>query len=345
MGNGLDAVRPRAGAPMSAAETAIFSPLYGLGANQIVPALQQMAPVIYADTLTVSRGSFRIVSGAIERELETRRGGPAAPAATAAPGPNNTTAWLSGIGQFQRLGNSGDGWAGYSSSSGGLVAGIDGTPRPGMLVGGALAFSRQIINATNASSYDGNALQLQAYGGLRHGIGFLDAQAGVAFTEGTARRNLALYDSRPSGKVSGTGVGGAVRAGVRIPVGDWTLEPRVTLSGVVVSQDGLSESATGAGAMRVGSDSMSSLQSVAGLRVDRRFASTTPRRSRPPRMSAGPMRCWTPRRGSRRVFSPCRAAATSSGTRRWAGTRPWSACAACWRRARPSNSLSATTPR
>ena len=161
---------------------------------------------------------------------------------SASAGPQDTTIWLGGIGQFLNLNSSGDGPPGYSGSSGGLVAGIDGTPRPEVRIGTAIAFSSQSINTTNSATYSGNAVQLQIYGSARHDVAFLDVQAGAVFTEGTARRIVSAYGVAPNGDISGSGGGGfSFRGGVRVEVDGWNLEPSVLLGGLALSQGGVTE--------------------------------------------------------------------------------------------------------
>ncbi len=270
VGSGLDAARPGVGATMTPNQTSLYTPLYTLGADQIAPTLEQMAPVIYADALTVNRSTFQMVSTAINRELEARRGAPPATRSSSATGPQDTTIWLGGIGQFLRLnGNSNDS-PGYSGSSGGVVAGIDGPPWPDVRIGAAFGFSSQNISTTNAASYRGNAAQFQVYGSARHDIAFVDVQAGGVFTEGTARRSVFAYGMAPEGNVSGSGGGGSVRGGVRVEVDGWNLEPSVLLGGLALGQGGVAETNGGPVGMQIGRSNIASLQSLIGIRVDRR---------------------------------------------------------------------------
>jgi outer membrane autotransporter protein len=144
-------------------------------------------------------------------------------------------------GQFLNLNTSGNSSPGYSGSSGGVVAGIDGTPWQDVRIGAAVGFSSQNISATNAASYRGNAVQLQVYGSARYAIAFLDVQAGGVFTEGTARRTVSAYGVTPGGDISGFGGGASVRGGAHVEVDGWNLEPGVLLSGLALSQDGVNE--------------------------------------------------------------------------------------------------------
>lgn len=269
VGSGLDTARPSAGSPMTQSQADLYTPLYTLSADQITPTLEQMAPVIYADVLSVNRTSFQTVSSTIAQILEARRGAPAAARSSIAAGPHDSTIWLSGIGQFLNL-NSANGLPGYSGSAGGLVTGIDTIPWPDTRIGVAVGFSSQNIGAANSATYRGEAVQLQVYGSARRDIAFLDVQAGGVFTEGTAKRVVSAYNVESRGSISGAGGGGTVRGGVRIEFSEWNVEPSVTIGGLALSQGGVTEANGGPVGLQVSSSNIASLQSLVGLRMDRR---------------------------------------------------------------------------
>src|SRR5271166_4430067 len=271
VGSGLDAARPNAGVAMTPNQASIYAPLYTLTADQIAPALQQMAPVIYADTLMVNRSTFQMIATAVNHELEARRGAPPSAGSSATAGLLDTTIWLAGTGQFLNLNSAADGTPGYSGSSGGVVAGIDSSPWADVRIGAAIGFSSQTISAANEATYSGHALQVLIYGSVQHDIAFLDAQAGAVFTEGTARRTLSVYGVGANGSVNGSGGGGAVRGGVRLDVDGWNLEPSVMLSGLSLSQGAVTETGAGAVGLAVGRSNISSLQSLIGVQLDRRI--------------------------------------------------------------------------
>ena len=130
VGAGLDAARPAAGTALTADQSSVYAPLYTLAAGRIVPALEQIAPLIYPDTLMVNRTSYQMVEGAVDEQLQARRGAPAATGAQTAAGPGGTTVWLGGSGQFINQTSAANGTPGYSGSSGGAVIGIDGMVLP-----------------------------------------------------------------------------------------------------------------------------------------------------------------------------------------------------------------------
>jgi uncharacterized protein with beta-barrel porin domain len=272
VGAGLDAARPEAGVAMTPGQTAVYAPLYALAADQIVPALDWIAPVIYADTLMVDRQSYQMVEGAVNDQLQARRGAPAATGAQTAAGPGGTTIWLAGNGQFINQDNAANGTPGYSGSAGGVVAGIDGTVLPGLRLGLAAGFYSQSVNSAYAASYQGASAQIQLYAGYQTGVLFVDAQAGTVFDQGNVRRSLPIYSAAVNNGVSGFGLGASVRGGARLAVGAWTVEPSLTFSGSSLSQNGLSETGAGAAGMQIGSSSIGSFRTTAAIEVDRRFA-------------------------------------------------------------------------
>ena len=267
----LDAARPTAGTTMSAAQSAIYAPLYGLPAGDILPTLQQIAPVIYSDALLLNRRTFQLVSSSIETEMDRARGGPDTPGVSAAPGPHGSTIWLQGIGEFVRLNNAADGAPGYNGDSGGFVAGIDGAPLRGTWLGVALGFNSQSISTPTNSTYTGQAVQMAIYGGAHSGSLFVDAQIGLAYTEGNTSRTVSAFGISPTGDIGQLGAGGALRGGALWTMQGWAIEPSLTLSGLSLNQRGVTEQAPEQAGLTVNGSALDSLQTLLGVRVDHRF--------------------------------------------------------------------------
>ena len=267
----LDSFRPAAGAAMTSDQSAILAPLYGLTSGQIVTALQQLAPILYSDTLMVNRGTFQMVTSAINNEMQARRGAPTPVGSNNAEGPGGTTIWVSGAGQFVNLNNASNGTPGYNGSSGGMIAGIDGSPLPGARIGLAVGFNSQSIRTPNSADYSGHSVQIQAYATATHDILFVDAQAGGVFDEGTARRTLSAHNVGANGDVNGNGFGAAMRGGLRLDAGGWNIEPSLMLSGLSLHQDGLTETGAGPVGVAVAGNSIASVQTLVGVQVDHRF--------------------------------------------------------------------------
>lgn len=262
VGAALDATRPAAGIAMTAAQSGLYAPLYVLAGSFIAPALEQLAPTIYGDALMVRREAWALVGDAIHDQLAVRRG-------TGAD-PSGRTIWLTGLGRFGTVGS--DGASGYSSRIGGTAGGVDMQVTPNLILGVAFGFTHQAVTAQNGASYAGNAAQFEFYGSLREGIGFLDLHAGGGFSDGTTQRPQYAYGVQARGNLQGLSAGGSLRAGVQLGAGDWRIEPSLTLGGGSFGQDGVTETQGGPVGQSVRSATVGSLQTLLGVRVERRFA-------------------------------------------------------------------------
>jgi uncharacterized protein with beta-barrel porin domain len=271
VGAALDAGRPAAGVAMTPGQDGLYAPLYTLPADAIPGALESLAPTVDADAMMVWRGAWHLVAGAVGGALETRRGGQPDSQEQTAPGPQGSTLWLTALGQFDTVGTAG-GVPGYSGSTGGVVAGADMPVLPWLTAGGALAFTSPQVSAKNGQTFSGQALQVMAYGSAHRDIWFLDAQLGGLFFQDNTTRPLPVYGVQADGQTGGTGFGGAVRAGAHLPVGAWQVEPSLGLAGVGIARGGFTETQAGAADLTVGSQGLSSIQSVLAARVERRFA-------------------------------------------------------------------------
>lgn len=267
VGLGLDAARPAAGPAMTAEQASVYAPLYPLGQDQIVPALRQIAPLAYGDSLLANRAAFQWVNGAVNDAMAARRGpGRTADTRSTAAGAD-ATAWITTSGQFLNL--AGDGTPGFSGSLAGVVVGLDTPVAQGLVGGVAVGFAHQSANAGNGGSWSGQSVQVQAYATATHGPFFLDTQAGVAFTEGSADRALPVYGSNASGDTRGGGLGGSIRAGGRWDAQGWGVEPSIMLAGAALRRDGTTE--TGAGGLTIAGANLGSLRTVFGVQFDRRI--------------------------------------------------------------------------
>jgi subtilase-type serine protease len=256
---------------MTPAQAGLYAPLYPLPAGAIPGALEALAPTIDADGLMVWRDAWYLVSGAVGGALETRRGGQPDSQEQTAEGPKGSTIWLTALGQFSHVGSAG-GVPGYSGSTGGVAAGVDLPALPWLTAGGALAFTSPQVSGKHGQSFSGQALQVTAYGSAHQGVVFVDAQFGGLFFQDSTTRPLPVYGAQANGQTGGTGVGGSVRAGARLQVASWQVEPSVGLAGLGLSQGGFTETQAGAANLSVGSQGLTSIQSVLGARVERRFA-------------------------------------------------------------------------
>jgi outer membrane autotransporter protein len=271
VGAALDAGRPAAGVAMTPGQAGLYAPLYPLAAGAIPGVLDSLAPTVDADGLMVWRDAWSLVAGAIGGAMETRRGGQPDSQEQTAEGPKGSTIWLTALGQFDSVGSAG-GVPGYGGSTGGVVAGVDMPVLPWLTAGGALAFTSPQVSTKNSQTFSGQALQVTAYGSAHQGIFFLDGQFGGLFFQDSTTRPLPVYGVQANGQTSGTGIGGSIRAGAHLQVAAWQVEPSLGLAGLGLSQGGFTETQAGAANLAVGSQGLTSIQSVLAARVERRFA-------------------------------------------------------------------------
>ena len=269
VGLALDSARPNAGVAMTTSQASLYAPLYALPGSAIPGELEQLAPTIYGDALMARRDSWYLVSGAINEQLDMRRGLHGGDTAQSITDPGGRTVWVAGLGQFSNVSSTTT--AGYSSSIGGTAAGVDVTLAPALTAGVAFGFANQSISAKNAASFRGDTFQFEVYGTYRQGIAFVDLQAGGGFSEGTATRPQSLYGVQATGNTNGGAGGGSLRGGVQLDAGSWRVEPSVTLAGVALQQGALSETLAGPVGMAVNSSAIGSLQSLFGVRAERRI--------------------------------------------------------------------------
>ena len=124
VGSALDAIRPAPGVAMDPARSALFGPLYTLPAGSITVGLDELAPSIYPDAMITARNSWYLMANAVSGQLAERRGLAPDHAANSAPGPNDSTIWVSGLGGYDTIG-AGGGSPGFTAGLGGMAAGID----------------------------------------------------------------------------------------------------------------------------------------------------------------------------------------------------------------------------
>ena len=246
MGAALDAVRPAAGANGSAVQAAVFGPIYGLTTAQMLENQRQLAPMIYADTLSAQRTAFHAATGSVGGELSARRGGVAQAGGQAVTTALGTTFWMQGSGTTQRTTNGPGNTPGNTVQGGGATVGVDTLALPGVRLGVAVGVAHQVVRAGNGGQHKGEVGHLTAYGSYSlgmgaWGLGFIDAQASLLAAQGQASRQLSLYGATSRGDTGSLGAGGQVKGGVRVDVAGWQVEPSVAFSALRLHPGGLKE--------------------------------------------------------------------------------------------------------
>ena len=270
VGAALDASRPAAGVRLSASQTALYQPLYTQTGATIPTVLAQLAPTIYADNLMTERDAWSLVGSTVEQSLDAARGLSASQQAHTATLSGERRIWVSGLGQFTNVNSQGS--PGYNGSTGGTAAGIDAPVLPWLRTGLAFGFTSPAITDGTGANLSGDGFEFLAYGAAQRGIGFVDVQAGGGFSETTVWRPQSLYGVQAQGQTHGTTGGGSIRAGLQLQAGPWQIQPSLSLAGVSLQQNGLTETQGGATALNVGGSSAASLQTLLGAQVQRSLA-------------------------------------------------------------------------
>lgn len=273
VGRALDAIRPAAGLRMGGATGALFAPLYTLSGASIPQALEQLSPTIYGDMLLAARGTWRGFADQVAGQLDARRRG--SRSANTAPGPNGSTAWTSGFGDWQQVASTDV--PGFQSRVGGVMAGIDtalgGFARVGFGVGGGGTKTW----ANNGASADGTALQVALYGEISAGAFFLGGQAAYLTIDQTVTRPMSAWSTATRGTETLSGGGGQLSAGMRLVLGDWQLEPTIGLSALALGSGGTTEAGAGP-TQQINGQSLTSVQSLLALPAGTEFV-LSPERS------------------------------------------------------------------
>ncbi|MBP0618055.1 autotransporter domain-containing protein [Jiella mangrovi] len=261
----IDADRPAAGVRLEGSAEAFYDALYGLGASDIASSLTDLSPTAYADALVVNRDSWYAGSEAVDRAIEARRGASVDPTMQSAE-QHGMNAWFTALGQKATI--DGDGAPGYDQTLGGIVVGLDGEIGEGLVLGASLGYVNQDADIDNGAKVSGNALQARLYGTYHDGIGFIDGQIGIGYTDGEVKRSVAGF-GRMEGDADAASYGGEIRAGVDFGNDVTRIEPSVALRGVSVRLDGTDES--GAAGVSIDDETYGSFQTVVGASLSHRF--------------------------------------------------------------------------
>ena len=262
IGAALDAHRPAAGVRMSAGQAAVYNPLYGLSAGQIPAALNGLSPEVYADGLMAVRQAWHEGADAVGDQLADRRAAPGG-----AAGSNEVTLWGDVFGQTGDTGPSG---AGYRTTVGGLVAGVDRTLEGGGLLGVALSLSQVHADvAAGGGGARGDLIQAMVYGGQRWGRAFLDWRLDYLRTDQDLTRPGGALRSQVAGGDTVQGAGAKLGAGWDMTVARWLVEPTASLSVLGLNSTATDESSGAALAETIAAQSNTSVQSFAGVRLAR----------------------------------------------------------------------------
>jgi len=272
VGAALDAIRPASGAALDPTQSTLFSPLYALPAGSITPALDELAPSIYADELITARNSWYLVANAISGQLAARRGLAVDQTANTAPGPNGSTIWVSTLAGYNSFG-AGNGSPGFTAGLGGAAAGIDmpllaNTARVGIAAGTVLGQTWSQASG-NASS---NTAQFALYGQWQRGKVFAEAQLGLMYLQESVTHTLPLFGTTAHANPNGLASGGGVRVGMQQSFGAWLIEPSLGFSGFGLHLGHATEISGVPLAETIAGQTLGSAESLLGVSLQRCFA-------------------------------------------------------------------------
>jgi len=241
-----------------------------IGASSDLVIQFQANPSVYGDALMTQRAAFLGVANSVGTQLTAFRGAPSASGTNMVAGGQGMSVWMAASGQFTNT-NGGNGASSYTSSGGGAVVGLDKAFVPGTHGGIAVSIADQGITAGYGQSFKGQFGQVQAYATTQQGAFFLDLQAGASTEQGTVKRAMA-YAPTLQGSLVGFGAGASIKGGARYDAYGWNVEPSVTLGGVALSQNGVTETGGTMSNVSIGRGAVSSAYTLAGVEVDHAFA-------------------------------------------------------------------------
>lgn len=284
-GAALDALRPAA--ITSGEISTVFNALYGMPADQIGRALDQVAGAVHGEALLANLSAQRQFATVLDDRLSRLRGGTpwsgtggveyangravSTPGDAAAPQADGTRVWGQAFGRLDEQ-NSNDA-AKADTRTGGAVAGADVTLDGGATLGASLGFARGELRTKAASKADLDVVNLSLYASTSFGGAFLDGQANAAWTRTETWRQLDFDGlARTSGdKQQGWNGGASARLGYLASAAGFTFEPSVGLRYDHLDRNSVVEAGGGGLALNSASADLDALRSTVMLRVQREF--------------------------------------------------------------------------
>ncbi len=280
VGAALDAARPAAGVPLTAAlaaagpgvaADAVYGTLYTLPVTELTPALDELAPSIYADALVTGRNAWYLASEAVDAQLAARRGLAPGQRASSAAGPGGGTIWMTGLANYNST-STGAGALGFTSGLGGAAAGVDVPLTQTLRTGFALATADGQTWTQSGGTANTTAAQLFGYGQWQNGGWFVATQLAGMFQQETISRPQPIFGVSAKGSTNGLAGGGSLNMGIMQQFGAWLLEPHIGIAGFNLHQGDLTESSGGALAQSISGQSIASAQSTLGASAQRSLA-------------------------------------------------------------------------
>jgi outer membrane autotransporter protein len=228
--------------------------------------LNHLAATGYGDALQVASDASRRNGDLIEEQMAVRRASAAAPGAKLTK-VGDLTYWASVQDGRYKADNFGQ--TRFESDRSGLVAGVDKPMTDGNIAGVAVGYSADRVRSPElGSAIDTDLITVAGYYGWTSGSVYIDSRAGVSRAHYSSDRSLYSISPSASGSGSGWGINGSSTIGYRYDAGGLQLLPETGLQVDIISRGGLTENRGGATALAVDGDTISSVRSKLGLRIE-----------------------------------------------------------------------------
>ena len=262
----LNAMRPVPGVRANAAITEALGQIYGLTTRQIPDQLTHLAATGYGDALQVAADASRRNGNLIEEQMAVRRAGAAAPGAKLTK-VGDLTYWASVQDGRYKADNFGQ--TRFESDRTGLVAGVDKPMFDGNIAGVAVGYSADRVRSPElGSAIDTDLITVAGYYAWTSGPVYIDSRAGLSRAHYSSERSQYAINQSAAGSGSGWGLNGSSTIGYRYDAGGLQLLPETGLQVDIISRGGLTENRGGATALAVDGETISSVRSKLGVRIE-----------------------------------------------------------------------------
>lgn len=269
VGAAIDAIRGTPGVRAGGSAGTLLGALYPLPAASIPAALDGLGAKIYGDASFAGLAQQRLVADAVSDHMASLRGSAPAAQSQVAAAAWGGTVWVRGLGAWTDL--DGDSRAtGAGATLSGVAAGAD-ARRGNVVAGATLAYTGASVSSRDGGRADTQALHAAVYAGWQQGRLFADALAGGTDTQDDVRRTQSVLGTTARGTSGTAGGFGLARAGVRLEAAEMRIEPSIAFDGQALNRGRTQEQSDSPVALNVAGNSVRSLRSELGVRVERPF--------------------------------------------------------------------------
>lgn len=269
VGTAIDALRGSAGVRPSGTVNPLLNNLYSLSAASIPSALDGLGGKIYGDAFFAGLEQQRLVAGAVSEQLASLRGAALGARTQVAAAGWGGTVWVRALGGWTDL-NSDARANGAGATLSGVAVGAD-MRRDNLVAGMTLAYTGASVSSRDGGQASTQAVHAALYGGWQQGLLFADALAGGTSAQDDVRRMISVTGTTARGKSGTDGAFGTARVGMRFDVAGARIEPALAFSGQGLSRGRTREGTDSLAALSVTGNSVRSLRSELGVRINRNF--------------------------------------------------------------------------